>query len=409
MTTKTTASPSAVSAYWFFIFNFARELIESACARLCFIFLVPVEHASLRNNGIFKPNPYVELSIDNKSIRKTEIVKHTYLPKWNEDFTVLVTPVSDIVFRVLDRSSFLKDSLLGERTVQLGQILEHYNGRLENLELNMDLLGALKPEGRSKSGELVVVLNGLKIDNVGTNGATANANSNNGAAGAENASASPPVAAINSRSSILSGGIRARMRLRSTPSNSSTTSNNHNAGGDIAFFGPQTMADLRNARLVPSERRHNEYVEQQAQHRTSSNMIPVASSCGTTINRTNNSNWDQSQALVPCSNGVSPNQRSFMVSTLVITKAHWFHSYFSPAPVPAHERDECSRRLRSIASVYYTITTSGWWTNEWRKSGANIECRRSAIANANVDRRWTTSGRLGDSFRSNWSPLLRGS
>lgn len=265
----------------------------------------------MRNNGIFKPNPYVELSIDNKSIRKTEIVKHTYLPKWNEDFTVLVTPVSEIVFRVLDRSSFLKDSLLGERVVQLGQILEHYNGRLENLELNMDLLGALKPDGRSKSGELVVVLNGLRIDNAVTNGGTtaANGNSNNCAV-VENASATPPAAAaINNRSSILSGGIRARMRLRSTPSNSSTTSN-HSTSGDIAFFGPQTMADLRNARLVPSERRHNEYAEQQSQHRTS---IPVTAPCGTSINRTNNSNWEQSQALVPCSNGVSPSQRSFMV------------------------------------------------------------------------------------------------
>lgn len=234
---------------------------------------------------------------------------------------MLVTPVSEIVFRVLDRSSFLKDSLLGERNVQLGQILEHYNGRLENLELNMDLLGALKPDGRSKSGELVVVLNGLKIDNmvisstalsngVGGN-TTASANPNN-CGGAEIASALPSVAAINSRSSILSGGIRARMRLRSTPSNSSTASN-HSASGDIAFFGPQTLADLRNARLVPSERRHNECSDQQSQHRS----IPIAAPCGTSINRNNNSIWEQSQVLVPCSNGVSPNQRTFMVQTLI--------------------------------------------------------------------------------------------
>lgn len=120
----------------------------------------------MRNNGIFKPNPYVELSIDNKSIRKTEFVKHTYLPKWNEDFTVLVTPSSEIVFKVLDHSSFLKDALLGERVVYLAQILKHYNGRCENLELNMDLLSTSKTDGQSKSGELVAVLNGLKIDNL---------------------------------------------------------------------------------------------------------------------------------------------------------------------------------------------------------------------------------------------------
>lgn len=55
-----------------------------------FCILVSVEEASLRNNGFLKPNPYVELVIDNKSKRKTDVVKNTYLPKWNEEFTVLV-------------------------------------------------------------------------------------------------------------------------------------------------------------------------------------------------------------------------------------------------------------------------------------------------------------------------------
>lgn len=49
-----------------------------------------VEEASLRNNGFLKPNPYAELLIDNKSKRKTDLVKNSYLPKWNEEFTVLV-------------------------------------------------------------------------------------------------------------------------------------------------------------------------------------------------------------------------------------------------------------------------------------------------------------------------------
>lgn len=50
-----------------------------------------VEEASLRNNGFLKPNPYVELLIDSKSKRKTDLVKNSYLPKWNEEFTVLVS------------------------------------------------------------------------------------------------------------------------------------------------------------------------------------------------------------------------------------------------------------------------------------------------------------------------------
>ncbi|XP_036346265.1 uncharacterized protein LOC118755537 [Rhagoletis pomonella] len=57
---------------------------------------VTIEEASLRNNGFLKPNPYVELVIDNKSKRKTDVVKNTYLPKWNEKFTVLVMLMNTI-------------------------------------------------------------------------------------------------------------------------------------------------------------------------------------------------------------------------------------------------------------------------------------------------------------------------
>lgn len=226
-------------------------------------------------------------------------MKHTYLPKWNEDFTVLVTPVSEIVFRVLDRSSFLKDSILGERTVLLGQILEHYNGRVENLELNMDLLGAAKPEGRSKSGELVVVLNGLKIDSVmlGTSMHHANGvGGPNAAAGAEPGTTAAPVS---NRSSILSGGIRARMRLRSTPSNSSTTST-HSAT-DAVLFGSNDPRQLR---------RHNEYHEQPS--RPASAILPV-SPCQPNANRNSGAGWDQMPPnAAPC-NGLS--QRSIVVNT----------------------------------------------------------------------------------------------
>lgn len=212
----------------------------------------------------------------------------------------------------------------------------------------MDLLGTPKPDGRSKSGELVVVLNGLKIENATTNGsgaAAAASGNGNSCAGTENTSP-PAAAAINCRSSILSGGIRARMRLRSTSSNNSTTSN-QSATGDIAFFGPQTLADLRNARLVPSERRQNEYSEQQPQYRTAANMAPIAAACAANVNRTNNVNWDQSQALVPCSNGVSPNNRSFVVCFSFLKSIDMFGNsglkYFS-----------CYHSLCSIQSCHRT-------------------------------------------------------
>lgn len=108
----------------------------------------------------------MELSIDNKSVRKTETVKNTTVPKWNESFTILVTHQSVLHFKVLDHSSFRKDSLIGEVTVHLNQLLHQYNGKLDALELSMELYYESKSDlrSRTKAGEMVVVLNGLRID-----------------------------------------------------------------------------------------------------------------------------------------------------------------------------------------------------------------------------------------------------
>lgn len=182
---------------------------------------ITIEEASLRNNGFLKPNPYVELLIDNKSKRKTDTMKNTHLPKWDEEFTVLVTPNSILHFKVLDHSSFRKDTMLGERSVNLNQILQHYNGRLEFLELSMDLVVTSKSDNRqTKSGELVAILNGLRLDMsklIITNG--------NGAVQQQQQSLPSIDGTANpNRSSVLNGGVRARMRLRST--NGSSTSDN---------------------------------------------------------------------------------------------------------------------------------------------------------------------------------------
>lgn len=300
----------------------------------------PVEQASLRNNGIFKPNPYVELSIDNNSPRKTDIIKHTYLPTWNESFTVCVTPSSEITFRVLDRSSFLKDALLGERIVPLAQILEHYHGRCDNLELIMDLLGSLKPEGRTKSGELVVVLNGLKIENMPTpatvhhaNGVsnglsiTSSATISNSSSGVNPSNgnaincAVDPNACMNGRSSILCGGIRARMRLRTNNSNLANASNGHPVAGTSLsadgsyMLGARSINDLRNTRLTPNDpnnRRHNDFPDGQQHSRSVGNLGITNIACGPSTSRSSGSSWDPSQSMVPC-NGAASNQRNFMV------------------------------------------------------------------------------------------------
>ncbi|KAH8263604.1 hypothetical protein KR044_011394, partial [Drosophila immigrans] len=172
---------------------------------------VTIEEASLRNNGFLKPNPYVELLIDSKSKRKTDLVKNSYLPKWNEEFTVLITPNSTLHFKVLDHSSFRKDAMLGERAIHLAHILQHYNGRCEFLELTIDLFVTSKSDNRqTKSGELVAILNGLKLDM-----SKLQPQQQNGAA-AQPVNTAVSDAAAAGRSCMIYGGVRARMRLRSS-------------------------------------------------------------------------------------------------------------------------------------------------------------------------------------------------
>ncbi|XP_037709346.1 E3 ubiquitin-protein ligase Su(dx) [Drosophila subpulchrella] len=204
---------------------------------------VTIEGASLRNNGFLKPNPYVELLIDSKSKRKTDLVKNSYLPKWNEEFTVLITPNSTLHFKVLDHSSFRKDAMLGERIINLAHILQHYNGRCEFLELSIDLFVTSKSDNRqTKSGELVAILNGLKLDmsklQIQTAGVQQNGN--------------PPVQAVNpsvvseaaaGHSCTIYGGVRARMRLRSASGNSN--------GGESSSPLPNGGADHRRSAPAP--------------------------------------------------------------------------------------------------------------------------------------------------------------
>ncbi|KAK0083844.1 hypothetical protein PV326_006492 [Microctonus aethiopoides] len=126
---------------------------------------VTIETARLTSSSFLKPNPYVEFSIDDKSPRKTEVCKATYQPKWNEEFTILVTPYSQLHFRLLDHSTFRKDTMIGEKRLSLFQILTHYNGKLENLELSLDLMNESKHDSHlAKVGELVTLFDGLKID-----------------------------------------------------------------------------------------------------------------------------------------------------------------------------------------------------------------------------------------------------
>lgn len=280
--------------------------------------------------------------------------------------------------------------MLGERSVHLAQILEHYHGRCDNLELVMDLLGNVKPDGRTKSGELVVVLNGLKIENMTinstqqTNGVSngISANVGNGSSNSANSTVngSNDANVCNGRSSILCGGIRARMRLRHTLVNSlpATTNSHPVAGASLSadssyMLGARSINDLRNSRLTPNDsnnRRHNEFAESQAQQHSRSvgnlGMTNNASMCGPNVNRSNGLNWESSsQALVPCNGAAaSPSQRNFIVSELKfnflvhLTKS-FFHVYLQqnstlPTATPTNQNNEesispVSQQMQPIA------------------------------------------------------------
>ncbi|XP_019868431.1 E3 ubiquitin-protein ligase Su(dx) [Aethina tumida] len=126
---------------------------------------ITVECAHLRSNTFLKPNPYVEIVVDEQAPRKTDTVKNTIQPKWNETFTLLVTPHSSINFAVLDKKNFRKDAVCGEKRVDLFQLLTACNGNCDNLELTLDLINENKQsEAQVKVGELMCFMKGLKVD-----------------------------------------------------------------------------------------------------------------------------------------------------------------------------------------------------------------------------------------------------
>jgi len=61
------------------------------------------------NGGLFntKGDIYVEMIIDGNPSRKTEIAKKTWSPVWNENFDILITPLSRMRIRKNFKEKFL--------------------------------------------------------------------------------------------------------------------------------------------------------------------------------------------------------------------------------------------------------------------------------------------------------------
>lgn len=88
-----------------------------------------MDSAHIQSSSLLKPSPYVEISVENEQPRKTETLKNTTQPKWNETFNLLVTIHSKVHFAVLDKNNFRKDTVVGEKTVDLQHLLLHSEGR----------------------------------------------------------------------------------------------------------------------------------------------------------------------------------------------------------------------------------------------------------------------------------------
>ena len=101
--------------------------------------------------GLLKPNPYVEVIVDGKPPKKTETVKSTYQPKWETDMTVVVTPFSKILYRLFDHSSFKKDAVLGEHTMDLYTVLKKHQGKLQSTTVSADLYQTVAQKSGSAS------------------------------------------------------------------------------------------------------------------------------------------------------------------------------------------------------------------------------------------------------------------
>ncbi|GAB1598341.1 E3 ubiquitin-protein ligase Su(dx)-like isoform X3 [Argonauta hians] len=120
---------------------------------------VTVQSARLTAIGLFKPDPYLELSVDGMSPKKTEVCRKSANPEWNEHFTVLVTPYSKLDFRVLNQNHIRANSLLGDVIVDLYPLLKENHGKFKNHSKKLDL----KHNGKGKTGDLSIVLHGMDV------------------------------------------------------------------------------------------------------------------------------------------------------------------------------------------------------------------------------------------------------
>ncbi|XP_051884693.1 NEDD4-like E3 ubiquitin-protein ligase WWP2 isoform X2 [Pristis pectinata] len=107
---------------------------------------------------------YIEVTVDalHDETKKTGKRNGNLHPQWNETLTLNVTPQSRLELKVWN-SHTLKNELFGNVSIDVCDILKKNNGKLENIQLNLNLQMGNKSSVVC-SGELTVCLDGLNVD-----------------------------------------------------------------------------------------------------------------------------------------------------------------------------------------------------------------------------------------------------
>lgn len=290
---------------------------------------ITFECAHLKNVSstfLLKPNPYIELYVDGVFVKKTEVVKCTYQPKWNEEYTVLVTPHSRLCFQVRDHSTFRKDVVIGQRMVELYHILHYYNGKLENLELTLELMTEARATSYSRYvsvGKLITLFNGLNVD----------------------LQAVPQQHFLRPRG--LEGGILGRVRMSDTPVISGAETNGTSSNQlSITELTAQTDAIL--TRLVASLADNNETASSNAAGSVSNAVLSNSTSSDNVV--TTNGIGGTSSCSVssaPSTITSSPSTSASTVSTINGPSNSPSTTRQTARPVPSSSSSDISSQSRS--------------------------------------------------------------
>lgn len=178
------------------------------------------------SGGVFssKPDPFVEICVDSQPSRKTDAQKKTTNPKWDDDFTLLVTPYSRLDVRVQSQNTIRAPTLLGQVSIELYNILLENQGKLNDLTKSFEI----KLDAKGKTGEVSLTFNGMDVNMTRfpkrnerrqTNGQVPN---NSNASGSRNRRA-PPVPPAPKRTTQSGGSASASGATVSAAASSSGT------------------------------------------------------------------------------------------------------------------------------------------------------------------------------------------